>query len=60
LDLINVGGFYIIDDMTAQPNWPEGHDKNVDRLVSYLEGRTDFNLTKMNWSTGCIVAVKIK
>ncbi len=60
LDLISVGGFYIIDDMTAQPNWPEGHDKNVDRLVSYLESRTDFNLTKMNWSTGLIVAVKIK
>ncbi|MGK0494418.1 MAG: putative O-methyltransferase YrrM [Maribacter sp.] len=60
LDLISVGGFYIIDDMTAQPNWPEGHNKNVDRLVSYLESRTDFNLTKMNWSTGLIVAVKIK
>lgn len=60
LDLIRVGGFYIIDDMRAQLNWPEGHDKNVDRLVSYLESRTDFNLTKMNWSTGLIVAVKIK
>jgi predicted O-methyltransferase YrrM len=58
LDLINLGGFYIIDDMTAQPNWPEGHDRNVDRLVSYLESRTDFNLTKMNWSTGLIVAVR--
>lgn len=60
LDLIKVGGLYIIDDMAAQPNWPEGHDKNVDRLVSYLENREDFNLTKMDWSTGLIIAVKTK
>ena len=58
LDLIKVGGFYLIDDMTAQPNWPEGHDRNVERLVSYLESREDFNLTKMDWSTGLIIAVK--
>lgn len=60
LCLIKVGGFYVIDDMSAQPNWPEGHDKNVDRLVDYLEKREDFSLTKMNWSTGVIVAVKTK
>lgn len=60
LNLIKVGGFYIIDDMSAQSNWPEGHEENVDRLVSYLENREDFNLTKMDWSTGLIIAVKIK
>lgn len=60
LALIKVGGFYIIDDMTAQPNWPEGHQEYVDRLISHLEHRTDFNLTKMNWSTGVIIAVKTK
>lgn len=58
LDLIKVGGFYIVDDMSEQPNWPEGHQDNVDRLVAYLEHRKDFNLTKMNWSTGLIVAVR--
>lgn len=59
LNLVKLGGFYVVDDMKAQPNWPEGHDKHVDRLVSYLENRDDFNLTKMNWSTGLIVAVKV-
>ncbi|WP_425237194.1 O-methyltransferase [Ulvibacterium sp.] len=58
LNLVKVGGFYVIDDMTAQPNWPEGHQENVNGLVSYLEKRKDFNLTKMNWSTGLIVAAK--
>jgi len=58
LELIKVGGFYIIDDMATQPNWPDGHEENVAQLVDYLENRDDFNLTKMNWSTGLIVCVK--
>ena len=60
LDLLNTGGFYVIDDMIAQPNWPEGHQKNVDRLIRYLETRTDLNITKLNWSTGVVIAAKIK
>lgn len=58
LDLLKVGGFYVVDDMSAQPNWPAGHQDNVDRLVDYLEKREDLNLTKMNWSTGLIIAAK--
>ncbi|MEK6153695.1 class I SAM-dependent methyltransferase [Flavobacteriaceae bacterium 3-367] len=58
LDLVNLGGFYVIDDMKEQPNWPKGHRKHVDGLIAYLEARTDFNLIKMNWSTGLIVAVR--
>jgi len=58
LQLIKVGGFYIIDDMTAQPNWPEGHQNHVNQLIDYLEQRDDFNLTKMNWSTGIIIATR--
>ncbi|VAW11593.1 hypothetical protein MNBD_BACTEROID03-2622, partial [hydrothermal vent metagenome] len=58
MNLVKVNGFYVIDDMTAQPNWPGGHQDNVDRLVGYLENTEDFVLTKMNWSTGLIIAVK--
>jgi predicted O-methyltransferase YrrM len=58
LELVKEGGFYIIDDMLAQPNWPNGHQDNVDKLIEYLENRNDFSLTKMNWSTGIIVATK--
>ena len=58
LDMIKVGGLYIIDDMLTQPNWPDGHQENVDKLIEYLENRKDFNLTKMNWSTGIIIATK--
>lgn len=58
LDLIKVGGFYVIDDMTKEPNWPEGHEEKANRLLAYLDKREDFSLTKMNWSTGVLVATK--
>ncbi|TPN82829.1 O-methyltransferase [Aquimarina algicola] len=58
LELVKVGGFYIIDDMSTQPNWPDGHQENVDTLIKYLESREDFNLTKINWSTGILIATK--
>lgn len=60
LELVKPGGFYVIDDMKAQPNWPEGHQENVNGLISYLENRVDFSLTKMDWSTGVVVAVRGK
>jgi len=58
LALVKPGGFYLVDDMNVQPNWPVGHQENVARLVGFLEGRQDFHLTKMNWSTGIIIATK--
>ena len=27
LKLIKIGGFYVIDDMQPQPNWPDGHQE---------------------------------
>ena len=58
LELVKVGGFYIVDDMSTQPNWPEGHEEKANKLIEYLDNRNDFNLTKMTWSTGIIIAVK--
>ena len=56
--MLRVGGFYVIDDMQHQPNWPDGHQELVNTLIDYLEKRDDINLTKLNWSTGIIIAVK--
>ncbi|MBU2912393.1 MULTISPECIES: O-methyltransferase [Reichenbachiella] len=58
LKLVKVGGFYIIDDMTPQPNWPAGHEEKAIHLTKYLEERDDFTITKMNWSTGVILCTK--
>lgn len=59
LAMVKPGGFYIIDDMNEQPNWPEGHAQKANELVDYLDSRKDFHLVKMNWSTGVIVATKV-
>jgi len=58
IDLLNDGGFYIIDDMLPQPNWPLGHDEKVNQLISKLDERNDLVITKLNLSTGIILAVK--
>lgn len=56
---LKVGGIYVIDDMSEQPNWPKGHAEKANALVELLENRKDFHLTKMNWSTGVILMTKI-
>jgi predicted O-methyltransferase YrrM len=58
ITLLKPGGFYIIDDMLPQPNWPAGHAERVEKFIQELENRKDLILTKMNWSTGIIIAVK--
>lgn len=58
LKLIKPGGIYVVDDMLEQPNWPNGHNDNVVRLLEQLEEREDIELTKMEWSTGIVIAVK--
>ncbi len=58
LNMVNRGGFYIVDDMIPQANWPEGHHEKASNLVHYLDARTDFFLAKQAWATGIIVAVR--
>lgn len=58
LQLLKVGGLYIIDDMLPQPSWPEDHAPKVPKLISTLEQRQDLNITKLNWSTGLVVATR--
>ncbi|HVX50689.1 MAG TPA: class I SAM-dependent methyltransferase [Chitinophagaceae bacterium] len=57
--LVKPGGFYIIDDMLPQPNWPAGHAERVSSFIKMLEDRNDVSLTKLNWSTGIIICVKV-
>jgi predicted O-methyltransferase YrrM len=58
LTMLNKGGFYIIDDMLPQPNWPDGHQEKANKLIGFLEAREDLLLTKQIWATGIIIAVK--
>lgn len=58
LNLVKPGGFYIIDDMLPQPNWPEGHAEKVATLIKTLEEDTRFEMVKMSWASGVIILVK--
>lgn len=58
INMLNKNGFYIIDDMLPQPNWPPGHDEKVKGFVTKLENTGGLLLTKLNWSTGIIIVVK--
>lgn len=57
--LLKVGEIYICDDMLPQPNWPDGHQANVDALLTKFENMPDCILTKLAWATGICIVVKI-
>jgi predicted O-methyltransferase YrrM len=59
LSLLKVGGFYIVDDMLPQENWPDGHGEKADHLAQYLMNREDLLTTRMQWSTGVIFCTKL-
>ena len=58
LALLTRGGFYVIDDLLPQPNWPEGHAPKVPRLIETLKQRNDLLICPLAWSSGLVVAVK--
>ena len=58
LRILKRGGFYVIDDLLPQQNWPEGHAAKVPILIEALEAHKNLVITKLGWSTGLIVAVK--
>ena len=57
---LSVGGFYVIDDMLPQNNWPDGHEANVERLLSQIESRKDCWLVKLDWSSGIVLVVRTR
>jgi predicted O-methyltransferase YrrM len=59
LGLLPVGGLYVIDDMLPQVNWPEGHEENVRLLLEQLTSDRRFQIAKLRWASGIVVAVRI-
>tara|TARA_B100001245_G_C22881049_1_gene423713 strand:+ start:801 stop:1376 length:576 start_codon:yes stop_codon:yes gene_type:complete len=59
LNMVKVGGFYIIDDLDEQPNWPEGHAQKAANLITHLKSLSNFTFTHMTgWSTGVMIGVR--
>lgn len=60
LQLLRTGGLYVIDDMLPQPNWPVEHPPKVVSLLETLGSRADLRVTALAWSTGVVVAAKVR
>lgn len=60
LACVRAGGFYFVDDLLPQPNWPNGHAEKVTALVEDLQARAGFVATRLDWSSGLMILVKVR
>lgn len=58
LAMVKPGGFYVIDDMLPQSNWPAGHAQKVAQLLQNLHALQDWHVSQLDWASGLVVAVR--
>jgi len=58
LSLLKTGGYYVVDDMCEQLNWPPGHDLKAQAFMAKLDEIEDVFIIRQVWSTGLILLVK--
>lgn len=58
LALLKRGGLYVVDDLNPQPGWAADHAPKVEQLIRALEQRDDLHITKLNWSSGLLIAAR--
>jgi predicted O-methyltransferase YrrM len=59
LNLVAPRGFYVIDDLLPQPNWPEGHAEKIPPLLYTLSSDPRFVSLPMAWASGIAVLVRL-
>ena len=60
LRTLNVGGFYIVDDMRRLQDGTDEYAAPAAELVRQLTARPDFIVLQIDWATGLLIAVKTK
>jgi predicted O-methyltransferase YrrM len=58
LALLAPGGLYVVDDMSRQPNWPQGHQPRVDALAARLKSHPDLTTVALGWASGLVIAAR--
>lgn len=58
LALLKMGGLYVIDDMSPQPNWPDGHHKKVADLLETLNQEENLSVCRIEWATGIVICTR--
>ncbi len=56
LRVVKRGGFYIIDDLLPQANWPEGHAEKIPVLINKLARNKAFTIASLEWASGIVIA----
>jgi predicted O-methyltransferase YrrM len=58
LRLLAPGGYYVVDDMLPQANWPPDHAPEVYALLNDLEGCRGFARVELSWASGIVILVR--
>ena len=58
VELLKVGGIYVVDDMIRQPTLPRSHEKKIRGVIRALVINRALIVTKLRWSTGIVIATK--
>lgn len=58
LAVVKLGGFYVIDDLLPQENWPADHAPKVPALIQDLAEHPNFEVLPLAWASGVLVAVR--
>ena len=58
LGQLKTAGFYIIDDLLPQDNWPKGHQEKVNDLIHFLHHKKDIVTSQLDEATGVMIMVK--
>jgi predicted O-methyltransferase YrrM len=58
VELLKVGGIYVVDDMIRQPTLPRSHEKKIRSVIRALVINRALIVTKLRWSTGIVIATK--
>ena len=58
LAIVKPGGYYVVDDLLPQTNWPEGHAEKVPPLCARLLGDERFCPLPLDWASGLFVLVR--
>ena len=60
LNMIKADGFYVIDDLNRQNDWPLGHQDEVILLMEKLKYQKDFYPLTLDIGTGMMVLCRKK
>lgn len=58
LNLLAVGGLYVIDDLREQPNWPEGHGQRIEPLLAQIEQTPGLACVRLAWASGLALVAR--